>query len=291
MSRATMSLAPPAANGTIRRMARDGQVCAVAGMEISAAKASPAIRHAAPEFTIRRSGMVTLRRCLRDATTLEHTAKCEPRHTSLGSEVVLLELCMTPAISWRAQWHVGRKGAAMSPTRQDSDRACNRPAAIDGHSAEGAGRPRIFILSNVRLYREGLAVTLGRTNAVDILGAGAPPDAFARVAELLPDVVVLDSSLDDSLSLPRQMREIVPGIKIVAFAVSGVEQDVIACAEAGISAFVPREGSTEDLINAVRQAIRGELVCSPRVTALLFDRVAALSAGRIKSVDGHALTA
>jgi len=179
----------------------------------------------------------------------------------------------------------------MSPTRQESDRACNRPAAIEGHSAEATGRPRIFILSNVRLYREGLAVTLGRTNAVDILGAGAPPDAFARVAELLPDVVVLDSSLDDSLSLPRQMREIVPGIKIVAFAVSGVEQDVIACAEAGISAFVPREGSTEDLIDAVRQAIRGELVCSPRVTALLFDRVAALSAGRIKSVDGHALTA
>ncbi len=143
----------------------------------------------------------------------------------------------------------------MSPTRQESDRACNRPAAIEGHSAEATGRPRIFILSNVRLYREGLAVTLGRTNAVDILGAGAPPDAFARVAELLP------------------------------------EQDVIACAEAGISAFVPREGSTEDLINAVRQAIRGELVCSPRVTALLFDRVAALSAGRIKSIDGHALTA
>jgi two-component system, NarL family, nitrate/nitrite response regulator NarL len=65
---------------------------------------------------------------------------------------------------------------------------------------------------------------------------------------------------------------------------------VIACAEAGISAFVAREGTAEDLVAAVHQAMRGELVCSPRVTALLFDRVAALSAERTTSIPTDALT-
>src|SRR5712671_6653897 len=70
MSRATMSLAPPAANGTIRRIGRVGQVWAEVAMETLAAKVSPAIRHAAPQFTIQRSGFMTLRGCLHDATIL-----------------------------------------------------------------------------------------------------------------------------------------------------------------------------------------------------------------------------
>jgi len=110
----------------------------------------------------------------------------------------------------------------MPANRRPGERACDRLSADGSPSAGVAERPRIFILSDVRLYREGIAVTLGQTNSVDVLGAGAPPDAFARVAQLLPDVVVLDSSLDDALSLPRRMREVVPGVKIVAFAVSGV---------------------------------------------------------------------
>jgi two-component system, NarL family, nitrate/nitrite response regulator NarL len=153
-----------------------------------------------------------------------------------------------------------------------------------------ASRPGIFILSGVRLYREGLVLTLGSNEAVEVLGAAAPPDAFARIAELRPEVVVLDSSLDDGLRLSRHLRETVPDVKIVAFAVSGIDQDVIAYAEAGISAFVQREGSPEDLVRAVHQALRGELVCSPRLTALLFSRVAALSAARALTLDGVALT-
>jgi DNA-binding NarL/FixJ family response regulator len=178
----------------------------------------------------------------------------------------------------------------MPANRRPGERACDRLSADGSPSAGAAERPRIFILSDVRLYREGIAVTLGQTNAVDVLGAGAPPDSFARVAQLLPDVVVLDSSLDDALSLPRRMREVVPGVKIVAFAVSGVDQDVIACAEAGISAFVPRDGTIEDLVSAVHQAMHGEFVCSPRITALLLNRVAALSAGHAKPLDGQVLT-
>jgi DNA-binding NarL/FixJ family response regulator len=169
-------------------------------------------------------------------------------------------------------------------------RRCHGEHVSDLCSPEAVKRPRIFILSDVRLYRDGIALTLGRTNAVDILGAGAPPEAFARVAEVVPDIVALDLSLHDGLSLPRRVREVVPGIKIVAFAVSGADQDLIACAEAGISAFVARDGSIEDLVRAMHQAMRGELICSPRLTALLFDRLAALSAGRTNPLAAHALT-
>jgi two-component system, NarL family, nitrate/nitrite response regulator NarL len=179
----------------------------------------------------------------------------------------------------------------MTDTRRPGDAGDDQ--SIVAHQAVASAtmvRPRIFILSEVRLYREGVLMILGRTGAVDILGAGAPPEAFASIAEMAPDVVVLDASSHNGLSLSRHVREIAPRSKIVAFAISGADQHVIACAEAGISAFVTRDGSPEDLVGAVHQAMRGELVCSPRQTALLLGRVAALSAGRTQAIDVDVLT-
>jgi DNA-binding NarL/FixJ family response regulator len=53
--------------------------------------------------------------------------------------------------------------------------------------------------------------------------------------------------------------------------------ELIACAEAGIVGFVARDASVDDLVDAIRNALRGEVICSARVSGLLFQRVAALS--------------
>jgi DNA-binding NarL/FixJ family response regulator len=145
-------------------------------------------------------------------------------------------------------------------------------------------------VSDVRLHREGVAMILSRIETIDIVGTSAASDGLARMGELRPDIILLDSSLVDSLALPKRMREVIPGVKIVAFAVSGDERDVIACAEAGISAYVARDGSAEDLVAAIHQAMRGEFTCSPRITALLFSYLAALSAERAPLAAAGALT-
>jgi DNA-binding NarL/FixJ family response regulator len=141
----------------------------------------------------------------------------------------------------------------------------------------------------VRLYREGVVLALSQTEA-EVVGAGGPPDAIVRIGELRPDVVILDASSENGLSLSREIHDLVPSSKVVAFALSDVDQDLIAYAEAGISAFVTREGSSDDLIDAVHQAMRGEFVCSPRQTAVLLGRLAALSALRSPADDAVALT-
>jgi len=43
---------------------------------------------------------------------------------------------------------------------------------------------------------------------------------------------------------------------------------------------VPQDGSTEDVVAAVVHALKGELLCSPRIAAHLFSRVAALPDNR-----------
>jgi two-component system, NarL family, nitrate/nitrite response regulator NarL len=70
--------------------------------------------------------------------------------------------------------------------------------------------------------------------------------------------------------LPRRMP-----VKVVAFSAADTEDEICECAAAGIAGYVARNGSNEDLIAAVENAIRGEVLCSPRAAASLFRRLAA----------------
>ena len=49
-----------------------------------------------------------------------------------------------------------------------------------------------------------------------------------------------------------------PDSKLVAFAIREVDEEVIACAEAGIVAYVKRESSSEEMVDILHQAARGD---------------------------------
>jgi DNA-binding NarL/FixJ family response regulator len=85
-------------------------------------------------------------------------------------------------------------------------------------------------------------------------------------------------AMPDSLAAVRELAAMPAHAKIVAFAVAEVDEVVLACAEAGVASYVPRDASIEDLVASVHRAARGEMLCSPRIAATLFRRVAALAA-------------
>ena len=136
--------------------------------------------------------------------------------------------------------------------------------------------PRVYIVSDVRLYRDGLISSLAMQRQIEVVGAGGPGDFLDQVTASRPNVLLLDLAVRDSLSIPRRARQVLPELRVVAFAVSEAEEIVLACAEAGISGYVMEDGSAEDLVVTVLRALRGELVCSPRIAALLFSRIATL---------------
>lgn len=164
---------------------------------------------------------------------------------------------------------------------------------MQGNSALAAApawtRPRIFILSDVRLYREGLALLLSGIESLELVGAGPSSTGLAALVDRHTHVVLLDAAL---LIRQEWVRRVCAndGIKVVVFALSDVDQDVITCAEAGIAAYVERDGTAEELVDVVRRAVRDEFQCSARVASLLFRRVSALSAERARTADSSVLT-
>jgi two-component system nitrate/nitrite response regulator NarL len=140
-------------------------------------------------------------------------------------------------------------------------------------------RPGIFIVSDVRLYREGLARSLSRQPSIAVIGAAdASHVTISQLVAQVPDVVILDVSGRGSFDLAKSLNAQLSSVKIIAFAVSDIEHEVLACAAAGFAGYVTRDGSEADLMVAVENAVRGELCCSPRMAALLFRHVGTLSA-------------
>lgn len=153
-----------------------------------------------------------------------------------------------------------------------------------------AGAPRVFVLSEFRLLRDGVVLALRQQSSVEPVGAGDLSTPAQEIADLRPDVLLLDITPAGSLEASRAVREAMPQAKIVALGAAEVESVLMECARAGVAGFVAPGGSIGDVVAAVHSAMRGELVCSPRTAGLLLSHVSALAARPTHDLDKDALT-
>ena len=147
------------------------------------------------------------------------------------------------------------------------------------------GIPTVMVVSDVVLYREGLAASIERDRRLRPLGVVCAEDALPVIAANRPDVVLVDGGMPDYLGLARKIRANVEDLRIVGFGISGGADKLVDCAEAGLAAFVDSSGSLDELIAAVLSAIDGRLACSPEVSALMCERLARLSTGNSRHAD------
>jgi DNA-binding NarL/FixJ family response regulator len=137
---------------------------------------------------------------------------------------------------------------------------------------------RVFIVASVRLYREGLANVLAREPGIEVVRAAADVGSFFADPPCEgADVALLDVTVDGSLAAVRRASSLGEVPRIVAVAIPEDEQQVIACAEAGVHGYVTSDEPLSDLLVAIESAARGEARCSPRVAAALLHRVRAVA--------------
>ncbi len=140
-------------------------------------------------------------------------------------------------------------------------------------------RIRAFVVSEVRLYREGIESALGRREGIVVVGTAATiGEAIDRVAALDPAIVIIDIAARDSVGGVRALTGAAPARRIVLVAVDEQAADIPSYAEAGVAGYVPCEASIDDLAATIQCVTRGEAPCSPRVAGALFQRLARLSA-------------
>jgi two-component system nitrate/nitrite response regulator NarL len=144
---------------------------------------------------------------------------------------------------------------------------------------------RLLIVAETKVYRDLLASALARVPDLVVTGTSATcAEALERLATDRPDIALVDTGGSEGLRTLQLLGAAEPAVPIVALSVSEHEQEVVSLVEAGIAGYVTRDESIDQLLEIVRRVSRGEAVCSPRIAATLFRRVAQLAATRSAEV-------
>src|ERR1700693_1884981 len=72
---------------------------------------------------------------------------------------------------------------------------------------------RVFILSDVRLCRDGLALLLAQQRSIEISGSASSPKAIGEIIGLQPDLVLLDASAIEVRTQASGICDAVPNSK------------------------------------------------------------------------------
>jgi two-component system nitrate/nitrite response regulator NarL len=132
-----------------------------------------------------------------------------------------------------------------------------------------------MIIGSVRLYCEGLAMTLDRRDDIAVIAtATGDADVVERVRAISPAVLIVDVQSSGMVDVVLAIRRECPSVRIVALAINEGSDSLIRCAEAGVSGYVTRDAGIDDLVTMIESVVRDQFVCPPQIVATLLRRLA-----------------
>ncbi|MFA5552833.1 MAG: response regulator transcription factor [Trueperaceae bacterium] len=137
---------------------------------------------------------------------------------------------------------------------------------------------RILLVDDHTVVRRGLRLAFDLEDDLEVVGEAANgQEALTRVAELQPDVVVMDLLMPvmNGVDATRAIRRDFPEVEVVALTSVLEDRLVIDVVEAGASGYMLKETRPDELFEAVRAAARGEVRLDPRAQQRLVREVRA----------------
>jgi DNA-binding NarL/FixJ family response regulator len=91
---------------------------------------------------------------------------------------------------------------------------------------------KVFIVSNVRLHREGLAALLRGCPSIQVLGADNVQDTQSALRRTPTDVALIDAQSPGESDTVLALRRICAKVRILAVGIRETASEVLACAAA-----------------------------------------------------------
>ena len=129
---------------------------------------------------------------------------------------------------------------------------------------------KILLVDDHPMLRNGLRQVITQQSAFTIVGeASTGAQALKLVAELSPDLIVMDAHLPDmnGTEATRRILGRDPQIKIVFFSSDAARSLVDEALHAGACGYIWKQSNVEELIQAIEMVMAGKLYLSPEVSA------------------------
>lgn len=145
---------------------------------------------------------------------------------------------------------------------------------------------RVLVADDQMLVRQGFSVLLNAEPDIAVVGQAVDGrDAVAKVAELKPDVVLMDIRMPvvDGIEATRRITEPADAaVKVLILTTFDLDEYVYGALRAGACGFLLKDSGPTLLIEAVRAAAVGDSLVSPSVTVRLLKHLATPAASQAK---------
>ncbi|BCJ55381.1 DNA-binding response regulator [Actinoplanes sp. NBRC 14428] len=137
---------------------------------------------------------------------------------------------------------------------------------------------RVLLADDDSLIRTAIDAILRPAEGIELIAQAA--DGRAAIDLTLrhrPDVALLDIQMPvlDGLAALREIRRLVPAVRIVVLTTFGQDDYVAQALASGAAGFLLKESAADELEYAIRAAAAGNAYLSPKITKQVLDRLPA----------------
>ena len=134
------------------------------------------------------------------------------------------------------------------------------------------GKIKVLVADDHAIVRTGLVSLLGHAGDIEIVGeAGNGEAAVSKALKLAPDVVVMDLMMPkkDGIGATAEIREKLPGTKVLILTSFGTSEEIARAFAAGATGAVLKNAANSELVSAVRRVAAGKRTVSREVENML----------------------
>jgi DNA-binding NarL/FixJ family response regulator len=131
---------------------------------------------------------------------------------------------------------------------------------------------KILLVDDHKIIREGLRSLLEDQLGLEVVGEAENGRKAVQLSrDLGPDVVVMDISMPDmnGIEATRQIVTDLPGVKVIALSMHSDRRFVTGVLGAGASGYLLKDCAFEELADAIRTVLAGEVYLSSGITGIV----------------------
>jgi len=131
---------------------------------------------------------------------------------------------------------------------------------------------RIIIADDHRLVREGLRSLVEKQPDMEVIAEAEDGRTMLKLAqEMLPNIAIVDVAMPDlnGIEATRQIIDIAPSVKVLALSMYSDRRLVAGMLSAGASGYLLKDCAFEELVQAVRTVVAGQIYLSPTIAQIV----------------------
>ncbi len=132
----------------------------------------------------------------------------------------------------------------------------------------------VFLADDHAVVRDGLRFLLEAEHDIKVVGDAANGrDAVRRVAQLCPDVVVMDIAMPElnGIEAAREIGQVCPSAQVIILSMHSTTEHVFRALQAGARGYLLKESAGIEVVNAVRAVHADHRYLSQKISDGLVD--------------------